>query len=90
MLETMATLILVIVGAVLIIAVLAYGLYITFFPLSKTVKGGIETQKRHDEGEGNKEVVEKPYARTPAEQIRPARKGGGSQDTQKRGHKAAQ
>ena len=89
MLETMATLILVIVGAVLIIAVLAYGIYITFYPLSKTVKGGIEAMKEHDEGEGNKEVVEKPDVRTPAEQIRPTRKGG-SKGTPKKGHNAAQ
>lgn len=47
MLEAMATLILVIVGAVLIIFVLGYGIYITFYPLSKTVKGGIEAMKEH-------------------------------------------
>jgi hypothetical protein len=47
MLEAMATLILVIVGAVLIIFVLGYGIYITFYPLGKTVKGGIEAMKEH-------------------------------------------
>lgn len=47
MLEAMATLILVIVGAVLIIFVLGYGIFITFFPLSKTIKGGIEAMKEH-------------------------------------------
>jgi hypothetical protein len=45
MLEAMATLVLVIVGAVLLLSVLVYGLYVTIYPLSKTVKGGIEAMK---------------------------------------------
>jgi hypothetical protein len=49
MLEMMATLILAIVGAVLFLAVIVYGIYITFYPLSKTVKGGIEAMKAHVE-----------------------------------------
>jgi hypothetical protein len=40
MLEAMAALILAIVGAMLIIIILAYGIYVTFYPLSKTVKEG--------------------------------------------------
>jgi len=49
MLEAMATLILAIVGAVLFLAVMVYGVYITFYPLHKTVKGGIEAMKAHVE-----------------------------------------
>ena len=49
MLEAMATLILAIVGAVLFLAVMVYGIYITFYPLSKTVQGGIEAMKAHAE-----------------------------------------
>ena len=45
MLEAMATLILAIVGAVLFLAVMVYGAYITFYPLNKTVKGAIEAMK---------------------------------------------
>ena len=45
MLEAMATLILVIVGLVLFLFVMVYGIYVTFYPLSKTVKGGIEAMK---------------------------------------------
>jgi hypothetical protein len=45
MLEAMATLILAIVGAVLVVSVLVYGVYITVYPLSKTVKGGIDAMK---------------------------------------------
>jgi len=45
MLEAMAALILAIVGAVLFVSVLIYGVYITFYPLSKTVQGGIEVMQ---------------------------------------------
>jgi hypothetical protein len=45
MLEAMATLVLVIVGIVLFLSVMVYGIYITFYPLSKTVKGGIDAMK---------------------------------------------
>jgi hypothetical protein len=45
MLEAMATLILVIVGAVLLVSVMVYGVYVTVYPLSKTVKGGIDAMK---------------------------------------------
>jgi hypothetical protein len=47
MLEAMATLILAIVGAVLFLSVMVYGVYVTVYPLSKTVKGGIEAMKAH-------------------------------------------
>jgi hypothetical protein len=45
MLEAMAALILAIVGAILIMMILAYGIYVTFYPLKKTVKGGIEAME---------------------------------------------
>ncbi len=41
MLEAMAALILAIVGAILMMMILAYGIYIAFSPLKKTVKNGI-------------------------------------------------
>jgi hypothetical protein len=72
MLEAMAILILVIVGVVLIIVILGYGIYITFYPLTKTIKGGIDAIKEHVEEE--KKVVEKKYARTPTDHVRQARK----------------
>ena len=49
MLEAMATLILVIVGLVLFLFVMVYGIYVTFYPLSKTVKGGIEAMQAQAE-----------------------------------------
>jgi flagellar basal body-associated protein FliL len=84
MLEAMVTLILVIVGVVLIIFILGYGIYITFYPLSKTVKGGIDAMK---ERAGEKEVVaKKKNVRTSSARARRARTGTQS-GTQKRGNK---
>lgn len=71
MLESMTTLILVIVGVVLIILILSYGTFITFYPLSKTIKGGIDAIKENAE---KKMVDKKNHAGTPAGQVRLSRK----------------
>ncbi|OGP55006.1 MAG: hypothetical protein A2Y65_11260 [Deltaproteobacteria bacterium RBG_13_52_11] len=84
MLEALTILILVIVGAVLIIVILGYGIYITFYPLTKTIKGGIDAMKEH--AEETKKVEEKKYARTPTDRVRRARKEE-HKGAQKRGHK---
>jgi len=72
MLEAMATLILVIVGIVLFMFVMVYGIYVTFYPLSKTVHGGIEAMKAHAE-EVQEERARKEKARQPkvAKQVVP-------------------
>jgi len=72
MLEAMATLILVIVGAVLIIFVLGYGIYITFYPLTKTIEGGLDAMKEH--AEEAQKGAEKKGARTSTDDARLARK----------------
>jgi hypothetical protein len=68
MLEAMATLILLIVGAVLMIAVLSYAIFITFYPLSKTVEGGVEATKELAERKKNEEIAQKPYGRNQPEE----------------------
>jgi uncharacterized membrane protein YdfJ with MMPL/SSD domain len=63
MLEAMAALILAIVGAILIMMILAYGIYVTFYPLSKTVQGGMEAAKVQAEEAAEKRLLgEKPYS----------------------------
>jgi hypothetical protein len=75
MLESMIT---------LIIFILGYGIYITFYPLSKTVKGGIDAMK---ERAGGKEVVaKKKSVRTSGVRARRARTGT-QRGTQKRENK---
>jgi hypothetical protein len=63
MLEAMAALILAIVGALLIIAILAYGIYVTFYPLGKTVEGGMAVaQARAEEAAEKRLLGKKPYS----------------------------
>jgi flagellar basal body-associated protein FliL len=84
MLEAMVTLILIIVGVVLIIFILGYGIYVTFYPLSRTVKGGIDAMK---ERAGEKEVVTaKKNAGTSTARARRTRTGG-QRGVQKRKNK---
>ena len=59
MLEAMATLVLVTVGIVLFLSVMVYGVYITFYPLSKTVKGGIDAMKAQAKEAEEKRLREK-------------------------------
>ncbi len=59
MLEAMAALILAIVGAILIMMILAYGIYVTFYPLSKTVKGGMEAMAQAEEAAEKRLLGEK-------------------------------
>jgi len=59
MLETLATLILVGVGALLFLFVLAYGIYITYYPLTKTAQGAIEVMREYAEERKRKRQVEK-------------------------------
>jgi hypothetical protein len=87
MLEAMTTLILVIVGAMLIIFVLGYGIFITFYPLSKTIKGGIDAMKeREKEKQG---VVKEQDARTHTDGARSVRKEE-PRGTKKKDHKPKQ
>ncbi len=63
MLEAMAALILAIVGALLIIAILAYGIYVTFYPLSKTAEGSMAVAQAQAEEAAEKRLLgEKPYS----------------------------
>jgi hypothetical protein len=86
MLEAMAIFILVIVGVVLIIAILGYGIYITFYPLTKTIKGGIDAMKEHA-GEEKKKVGDDRDARTSTDRLHRAGTKG-RQGMHKRGQQS--
>jgi len=47
MLGSMITLVLVAVGAVLMLCIIAFGIYITFYPMLKTLAGAREVMKEH-------------------------------------------
>jgi len=48
MYESMATLILAIVGGLLFLCIVLYGVYITFYPIVKTLGGLREAMKDHE------------------------------------------
>jgi hypothetical protein len=54
MLETITTIILVTVGAVTGAGILAYAVYVTFYPLAKTVEGGAEVAKHYARAKAEK------------------------------------
>ena len=63
MLEAMAALILAIVGVILIMMILAYGIYVTFYPLSKTAQSGMAVAQAQTEGAAEKRLLgKKPYS----------------------------
>jgi hypothetical protein len=86
MLEALVTLILVIVGAVLIVAILVYGIYVTLYPLTKTVKGGIDAIKEH--AERRKKVPGKGYPRIPPPGRAHRARREEPRGVRKRGHQA--
>ncbi len=47
MLETITTIILVTVGAITATGILAYAIYITFYPFAKTAAGGAEVARHY-------------------------------------------
>jgi hypothetical protein len=49
MLETIATIVLVSVGVALGITILAYAIYITVYPLVRTISGGLQVLKHYGE-----------------------------------------
>lgn len=49
MLETIATILLVSVGVVLGIAILSYAIYITVYPLARSISGGLHVLKHYGE-----------------------------------------
>jgi hypothetical protein len=67
--ETIATLILVIVGVMLFLFIVAYGIFITFYPLGKTIRGGIEAVKEYAEEKEKVRAKEGKYAQVPAAQL---------------------
>ena len=63
MLATIATIVLVSVGVVLGIVILAYAIYITFYPFARTIGGGLQVLKHY--GEQRIKDVQRGYILTP-------------------------
>ena len=63
MLGTIMTILLVGVGVVLGIAILAYAIYITFYPFSRTIGGGLQVLKHY--GEQRAKALQRDYILVP-------------------------
>jgi uncharacterized membrane protein YdfJ with MMPL/SSD domain len=80
MLETITTIILVAVGAVTGAGILAYAIYITFYPLAKTVEGGAEVAKHYARAKAEKRA----YAPAPRRQLGLTMADGGKKIRQRK------
>jgi len=68
MLGSMITLVLVVVGAVLVLCILIFGIYVTFYPMLRTLAGTWEIMKEQKEtGQKEKITTEKEDELTPPE-----------------------
>jgi hypothetical protein len=63
MLGTITIILLVSVGVVLGIAILAYAIYITFYPFARTVGGGLQVLKHY--GEQRAKALQRDYVLVP-------------------------
>jgi hypothetical protein len=65
MLETVTLIVLVSVGAVTGAGILAYAIYITFYPFAKTVGGGVEVMKHYGKQRAGAKADRRDYALVP-------------------------
>ena len=65
MLETVTMIILLSVGAVTAAGILAYAVYVTFYPFAKTVGGGVEVVKRYGKERAGAKADRRDYVLAP-------------------------
>ena len=69
MLETVTILVLASVGAVTGAGILAYAIYITFYPFAKTVGGGAEVLKHYSKQRAGAKAERRDYILAPDRQL---------------------
>jgi hypothetical protein len=69
MLETITTIILVTVGAVTGAGILAYAIYITFYPFAKTAAGGAEVARHYAKQRAGAKAARRAYVPAPRRQL---------------------
>lgn len=57
MLGSMITLVLVALGAVLVLCIMIFGIYVTFYPMLKTLAGARDVMKEQKDAEATEEDV---------------------------------
>lgn len=86
MLGTITTILLVSAGVVLGIAILAYAIYITFYPFSRTVGGGLQIMKHY--GERRARAVRRDYTLIPDARLGFTMADGGDRIKKKKSRKS--
>jgi hypothetical protein len=85
MLETIATIVLVSVGVVLGITILAYAIYITVYPLVRTIGGGLQVLKHY--GEQRATAVKRDFILAPDARLGLTMADGGDRIKKKKSRK---
>jgi hypothetical protein len=85
MLEIIATIFMVSVGVTFGLVILAYAIYLTFYPFAKTVGGGLQVLKHY--GEQRARAFEREYALIPDARLGFTMADGGSRIKKKRSSK---
>jgi hypothetical protein len=86
MLGTITIILLVSVGVVLGIAILAYAIYVTFYPLARTVGGGLQVLKHY--GEQRAKALQRDYFLVPDARLGFTMADGGDRIKKKKSHKS--
>ena len=85
MLGTIGTILLVSVGVVLGIAILAYAIYITFYPFARTIGGGLQVLKHY--GEQRAKALQHDYSLVPDARLGFTMADGGNRIKKKKSRK---
>ncbi len=85
MLETIVTIIMVGVGVVLGLVILAYATYITFFPLVRTLGGGVQVLKAYGHGQKKVKATKEGYGLIPDAQLGLTMADGGDEVKEQKG-----
>ncbi len=85
MLGTITTIVLVSIGVVLGIAILAYAIYITFYPFARTIGGGLQVLKHY--GVQRAKALQHDYVLVPDARLGFTMADGGDKITKKKARK---
>ena len=85
MLGTIGTILLMSAGVILGVAILAYAIYITFFPFARTIGGGLQVLKHY--GEQRAKALQHDYVMAPDARLGFTMADGGNRIKKKKSRK---
>jgi hypothetical protein len=84
MLETITMIVLVSVGAITATGILAYAIYITFYPLAKTAAGGAEVARHYAKQRAGAKAEQRDYVLAPNRRLGLTMADGGKKIRQRK------